>query len=138
MLDNPIIMGVNAPRAHQRIIGKLMTALGRLYYHEGKIVYEPFSEMMIDETKTSPTPDVLLFDNENGLNIVIIEITGTAAAKKDFNKVAELVEGYEVKEGFIYDYHKKKWRKYQLTVGEVTDNPSFCDSIGYDLNDFLS
>jgi Uma2 family endonuclease len=137
MIDNTLYMGVNAPRPHQRVISKLMTALGSLFYKEGKIRYEPFPEMMIDEGKTSPTPDVLLYDNETGLNQVIVEVSSTAAAKKDFEKVIELVRDYEVKEGFVYDYNKRIWRKYQAGIGEVKERPSFCDAIGYDLNDFV-
>jgi hypothetical protein len=43
----------------------------------------------------------------------------------------------EVPEGFVYDCPKKTWRKYKLGVGEVMDNASFCDTIGYDLDHFL-
>jgi hypothetical protein len=56
MLDNTIYISINAPKAHQRVIGKIMTALGHLFYREGSIPYEPFTETMIDEGKTSPTP----------------------------------------------------------------------------------
>jgi hypothetical protein len=47
-------MGVTAPKEHQRVIGKLMTALGQLFYNEKAIPFEPFSETMIDEGKTLP------------------------------------------------------------------------------------
>ncbi len=49
-----------------------------------------------------------------------------------------MVEEYDLTEGFIYNYKNKTWRKYKNSVGEVQENPSFCDSIGHDLNDFLS
>lgn len=137
MLDNTIFMGVNAPKPHQRVIGKLMTALGHLFYREGKIPYEPFTETMIDEGKTSPTPDILLFDNLLSQNKVIIEVSTTAGARKDFEKLVELIHDYDVPEGFVYNYIDKTWRKYMLHAGEVTDNPSFCTTIGYDLNEFL-
>jgi hypothetical protein len=32
MTENTIIMGVNAPKIHQRIIGKMMMRLGILFY----------------------------------------------------------------------------------------------------------
>ena len=137
MFDNTIIMGVNAPKAHQRIIGKLMTALGHLFYREGAIPYEPFTETMIDEGKTSPTPDVLLFDNRTGKNKVIIEISTSAGERKDFEKLAELMRDYDVQEGFVYNYNSNVWRKYSLGSGEVKDNPSYCETIGYDLKEFI-
>lgn len=137
MLDNTIIMGVNAPKPHQRVIGKLMTALGHLFYREGSIPYEPFTETMIDEGKTSPTPDVLLFDNRTGLNKVIIEVSTSAGARKDFEKLVELMRDYEVPEGFVYNYSDGSWRKYRLDKGEITQNPSFCDTVGLDLQLFV-
>lgn len=137
MLDNTIYVGVNAPKPHQRVIGKLMTALGQLFYREGKIPYEPFTETMIDEGKTSPTPDILLFDNRLSQNKVIIEVSTTAGARKDFEKLVELIHDYDVPEGFVYNYIDKTWRKYVLQQGEVIDHPSFCTIIGYDLNEFL-
>jgi hypothetical protein len=106
-------------------------------YESGKIPYEPFPEAMIDDANSSPTPDVLLQDNVLDKFVVIIEISGTKGFKNDFRKTSELVENYEVNEGFVYDYKQFRWRKYKLGVGEITANPSFCDSIGYDLNDFL-
>ena len=138
MIDNTIIIGVNAPKSHQRVIGKLMTALGHLFYREGKIPFEPFTETMIDEGKTSPTPDVLLFDNHSAQNKVIIEVSTSAGERKDFEKLVELMNDYGVEEGFVYNYNTKAWRKYRLGAGEVTDNPSFCDTIGYDLDKFLA
>ncbi|MEI7583385.1 hypothetical protein [Runella sp.] len=136
MLDIPIYMGVNAPLEHQRVIRKLIWQLSNLY-ESGKIPYEPFPEAMIDDANSSPTPDVLLQDNVLDKFVVIIEISGTKGFKNDFRKTSELVENYEVNEGFVYDYKQFRWRKYKLGVGEITANPSFCDSIGYDLNDFL-
>ena len=138
MLDSTIIMVVNAPKAHQRVIGKLMTALGNLYYREGKIPYEPFTETMIDEGKTSPTPDVLLFDNRSGQNMVIIEVSTSAGERKDFEKLVEIMKDYQVPEGFVYNYNTKTWRKYRLDAGETAENPSFCDTIGYDFDTFVA
>jgi Uma2 family endonuclease len=136
MLDNTLIMGVNAPKEHQRVITKLTAELYFLY-KKGAIPYEPLPETMIDESKTSPTPDVLLFDNATEKNIVIVEVTIPASEKDDFNKIRELLERYEVPEGFTYNYRTGKWRRCVLGVGEITDNPSFCTAIQLDLNDLL-
>jgi Uma2 family endonuclease len=137
MFEPQIIMGVNAPKDHQRIITKLITGLGNLYFNLGEIPYEPFPEVMIDEGQTSPTPDVILFDNENQRNVVIIEVSSSAGAKKDFEKVKALMKDYEVQEGFVYDYIQGTWRKYDLKKGEIKDNPSYCEAIGYDLQQFI-
>ena len=136
MLDIPVYMGVNAPKEHQRAIARLTHGMYDLYL-KGLIKYEPLPEAMINESESSPTPDVLLFDGVLRKNMVIIEVTSTTGAKKDFRKTIELVDDYDVAEGFIYDYQQQSWRKYKLHEGEITENPSFCDSIGYDLNEFL-
>lgn len=133
MTENTIIMGINAPKIHQRIIGKMMIRLGILYYDEKKIPYEPLPETMIDESQTSPTPDILLFDNANKMNRVIIEVSGNTGARRDFEKVKELVQEYGVPEGFVYNYDTGQWRKFSLTQGEDTARPSFSDEIGLDL-----
>lgn len=135
MLDLPI-MGTNAPREHQRVIRKLIVGLDKLYIL-GSIPYEPFPETMLDEGKTSPTPDVILYDAVTDKDVVMVEISTTKGFSGDFNKVSELVEYYQLSEGFVYNYIKQQWRKYKRGVGEITENPSFCDSIGYDLNEFL-
>jgi hypothetical protein len=36
-----IEIGINAPKEHQRIIAKLTTGLGILFYHNGAIDLEP-------------------------------------------------------------------------------------------------
>jgi Uma2 family endonuclease len=135
MLDLPV-MGVNAPKEHQATIAELIYGLMSLL-RMGKTHLFAYPETMINETATSPTPDILLFDPNAGQNVAIIEVTITANEKKDFKKVKALVDDYELAEGFTYDYRKKSWRKYKSNVGEITENPSFCDSIGYDLNEFL-
>ncbi len=135
MLEIPTYLGVNASRDHQRIISRLTA---RLYVLPvtGQIPYEPLPEAMIDDAKTSPTPDIILCDKTEGDNIVIIEVAGKRS-KSDFIKIGDLVGTYEVPEGFVYNYQKKTWRKYKLGVGEVFDRPSFCESIGYDLDEFV-
>lgn len=130
-------MGVNAPKAHQRVIGRLMMRLGNLFYDEKLIPFEPFPETMIDEDQTSPTPDVLLFDNQTQQNKVIIEVSGNTGFKRDFEKVKGLVEEYGVPEGFVYNYQAKTWHKYVLGKGEDTISPSFSDLLGYDLRKLL-
>lgn len=137
MTENTIYMGVNAPKIHQRIIGQLMMRLGILYYIEHKIPYEPLPETMIDESQTSPTPDVLLFDNQEKQNKVIIEVSGNTGARRDFEKVKQLVEEYGVPEGFVYNYDRKTWLKYRLGQGEDLKNPSFSEMLNCDLNALL-
>jgi hypothetical protein len=136
MLDIPVFMGTNAPWDHQRVIRKLISGLGNLY-DNGQIPYEPLPEAMVNEAETSPTPDVILVDNVLEKIVAIIEVTGTPGFKKDFNKIVEITGDYEVIESFVYNYKKGIWRKYKKETGEVTENPSFCDAIGYDLNEFL-
>ena len=133
MTENTIYMGVNAPKIHQRIIGQLMMRLGILYYIEKKIPYEPLPETMIDESQTSPTPDILLFDNQKKLNQVIIEVSGNTGVRRDFEKVKQLVQEYGVPEGFVYNYDTGGWKKYSLAAGEDTQMPSYCEAIGLDL-----
>ena len=135
MLEILPFMGVNAPKQHQRVIAKLTAKLYGLF-EEGKIPYEPFPEVMIDESKTSPTPDVLLYDNAAFKNVVIIEVAA-AGFRKDFEKIVGLVDEYDVQEGFAYNYLTGQWRKYSRDKGEVFENPSFCDTIGHDLNQFV-
>lgn len=133
MIENTIYMGVNAPKIHQRIIGQLMMRLGILYYIDKKIPYEPLPETMIDEGQTSPTPDILLFDNKQKQNRVIIEISGNTGARRDFEKVKQLVDEYGVPEGFVYNYDTGQWRKYCLGTGEDRERPAFSAEIGWDL-----
>ena len=134
MTENTIYIGVNAPKIHQRIIGQLMMRLGILYYIEKKIPYEPLPETMIDESQTSPTPDILLFDNQKKINQVIIEVSGNTGARRDFEKVKQLVQEYGVPEGFVYNYDTGGWRKYSLSEGEDMQRPSYCEAIGLDLD----
>lgn len=137
MTENTIYMGVNAPKIHQRIIGKLMMRLGILYHIEKRIPFEPFPETMIDESQTSPTPDILLFDNERKQNQVIIEVSGNTGARRDFEKVKQLMEEYGVPEGFVYNYDTGAWMKFRLNGGEDKSKPSFSDMIGQDLAELL-
>jgi Uma2 family endonuclease len=137
MTENTIIIGINAPKIHQRIIGQLMMRLGMLYYIDKKIPFEPLPETMIDESQTSPTPDILLFDNDLKTNQVIIEISGNTGAKRDFEKVKQLMQEYSVPEGFVYNYDSKQWRKYSLENGEDQQRPSFSNAIDLDFETLL-
>lgn len=136
MFDGLITLGMNAPRAHQRIIRKLSGELHKLF-ENGQIILESFPETMIDESKTNPVPDLILVNNEADSVEAIIEITTTVALNKDFEKVIGLVNDYQVSEGFVYNYNKKHWKKYKRGIGEILAQPSFCDSIGFDLNNFV-
>lgn len=132
-------MGVNAPRPHQRVISKLNTELGILYYKQAAIPLEPFPEMMLDEDKTSPSPDLSLYDNVLENTPVIIEVTKTGMVQSDLRKVIGLVESrdYGIREGFVYDYKRNEWHKYELGKGIVTARPSFCEAINLDLATLL-
>lgn len=136
MQDNILYRGVNAPRIHQEVITKLVAELYFLHKN-GKTKLKPYPETMINESETSPMPDLMLLDPE-GLPVVLIEITHTAVVKKDFQKMIDLMSEYDVREGFVYDYRKQSWRKYRYPDGEILQQPSFCEAIIHDLNDFLS
>ncbi|MCU0427140.1 MAG: hypothetical protein MUF71_16100 [Candidatus Kapabacteria bacterium] len=99
-------MGVNASRPHQRAISKLNTELGMRYYKLYAIALEPFPKMMLDEDKTSPTPDISLYDNVLENTPVIIEVTKTGMVQTDMKKGREIIDShdYGFVEGFVYDY----------------------------------
>jgi len=92
---------------------------------------------LINEGESSPTRDVILLDNVLDEIKVIIEISSTTGFNKDFNKIIELIDEFEVEEGFVNDYKKVNWRKYKLGVGEIVKNSSFCYAISYVLKDFV-
>ncbi len=135
MLTIPMQMGVNAPKEHQRVIRKLIYHLSDLYLKK-EILYEPFPETMIDESQTSPTPDILLYDEETRKFVVIIEISATQGFKKDFKKITELCQTYEVLEGFVFDYVSHKWKRYSILSNEAKDS-SYCNTIDQDLEKFV-
>ena len=132
-LNNIIYMGVNAPRIHQEIIAKLVYGV-TFFFKNGDTMLFPYPETMIDESETSPVPDVMLVNRENDLAEVIIEITHTQGFKKDVQKVRELMEEYSVPEGFVYDYKLKIW---QSVSPKNNASQSYCEALGYDLNNFL-
>lgn len=130
-------MGVNGPIIHQRIIALLTVGLYPLY-KAGVIPYEPLPETMLGEY-SSPTPDVILYDNETDVTPVIIEICQTRGAKTDVLKVVQLVDGelYGIREGFVYDYKTQQWLRYKLGDGGIATADSFSTVLNLDLNQFL-
>jgi Uma2 family endonuclease len=136
MQDNLILMGINAPKPHQATITRLIHGLADLYLKDKTHLF-PYPETMIDEGQTSPAPDILLYDHQLEKTIVIIEITHTAGVKKDTNKVVNLLQDYDVQEGFIYDYKKDIW--YKTEGHEVTQDvsSSFCKALQIDLAKLL-
>ncbi len=138
-LEEAILMGINAPRSHQRIIMQLSGELYFLYKKQKTITLEPLSETMLDEDKTSPTPDIILSNNETYETPVIIEVTRTRSVKADIKKVKALIraDDYGIVEGFVYDYNLNRWHKYHRDKGDITDNPSFCEAINLDLATLL-
>ena len=138
-----INIGINAPKEHQRIISKLTTGLGSLYYQEQKIDLEPLlrtrsTAAMIDEGQTSPVPDVLLYDNEHQRTPIIIEVCHTTGVKNDTKKIIRLIEEFEygTEEGFLYDYAAKRWLRYAKD-GDVEPDNSYSEILQLDLNAFL-
>jgi len=130
------IIEIIGSKQHQYIIMQLITGLSNLRT-DGKTNLVAYPETMIDESQTSPVPDVLLYDHENEKTKVIIEITHTDGVKKDIKKVVSLMNDYDVNEGFVYNYKQKKWFKFTLNEGEIVQNASFCGAVLYDLNVFL-
>lgn len=130
-------MGVNAPVIHQRIIARLTAKLYPLY-EAGAIRFEPLPEMMLGEYST-PTPDVVLYDNETDQTPVIIEVCQTRGAKGDLQKVIQLIDGqlYGIQEGFVYDYKTQQWLRYGFGDGGVAVASSFSAILKIDLNQFV-
>ncbi|AUD07351.1 hypothetical protein [Spirosoma pollinicola] len=132
-------MSVNAPAIHQRIIALLTMGLGNLYHGTKSISLEPLPEMMLDFTYSSPTPDVILLDNETDQTKIIIEICQTTGLKSDLRKVVRLVDEdiYGIREGFIYNYKTQHWYRYCFGDGGLTTESSFSEILNLDLNSFL-
>ena len=137
MSDNTNIKAINAPRIHQAIIAKLVYGLTNLYLNARTGLF-PYLETMIDESQTSPAPDLMLVDTSTDLTKAIIEITHTQGVKKDAAKLLGLMRDYEVSEGFVYDYKLGIWHKYTLNTGETSQQTAWCDVIQADLNEFLN
>ena len=136
MNDNIVYMGVNAPRIHQAIIAQLVTGLMNLYRNRQTRLFA-YPEAMIDQSQTSPVPDLLLANPETELTEVLIEVTHTQGVKKDTQKLKELMTTYDVAEGFVYDYKLNIWYRYELDGSDVGEKSSFCKAVGHSLSDFL-
>ncbi|MBC8042125.1 MAG: Uma2 family endonuclease [Rhizobacter sp.] len=136
--EEALLIGVNATKEHQRVICKLIVALGR-FYEQGTMTLEPFPETMLNEGEPSPVPDVSLYDNVLFETPVIIEINHTDGIKNDLKKVRRLIgeTDYGIIEGFVYDYRLRQWHKHQKGIGDVLDKPSFCNAINLDLSTLL-
>ncbi|MCS6989466.1 MAG: hypothetical protein NZM06_08120 [Chloroherpetonaceae bacterium] len=137
-LEEALSMGINAPKAHQRVIAKLTTRLMNLY-EQKRISLEPLPKTMLDESQTSPTPDLSLYDNQNAQTPVIIEVAHSDGVKNDLKKIRRLIEEteYGIVEGFVYDYKKNEWRKHKKGIGDIHDKPSFCDILNLDFSTLL-
>lgn len=136
MNDNIVYMGVNAPRIHQAIIAKLVTGLMNLYRDRQTHLFA-YPEAMIDQSQTSPVPDLLLANPETELTEVLIEVTHTQGVKKDTEKLKELMTTYEVPEGFVYDYKLNRWHRYELDGPDSGEESSYCQAVGHSLSEFL-
>ena len=137
MNENQIIYtNVNAPCIHQAIIGRLIYWLTDLYIkNETELI--PYPEAMIDESTTSPVPNIMLVNHDSDLTEVIIEVAHTQGVPKDSEKLRKLMQVYRVGEGFVYNYKRKRWHKFQLGGPDVSEPSSFCDAIGHDLSPFM-
>ncbi|MBD2752852.1 hypothetical protein [Spirosoma validum] len=133
-------MAVYGPRDHQRIISKLTTRLGTLYYDAKAISLEPLPETMLDEGQASPTPDVILSNNASDQTPIIIEVCHTKGLKRDINKVIRLVDEdeYGILEGFVYDYKTEHWFRYRKGDAGLMTQTSFSEVLNLDLNAMLA
>ncbi|MGA0559787.1 hypothetical protein ACO2Q8_24210 [Larkinella sp. VNQ87] len=131
-------MGTNAPVIHQRVIAQLTTGLYP-QFRSGAIPYEPLPEMMLGEY-SSPTPDLIFYDNALDQTPIIIEICHTRGVKDDTQKVIRLIDGelYGIQEGFVYDYKTHHWFRYRFGDGGLPTESSFSEILQLDLNNFLS
>lgn len=130
---------VYGPRDHQRVISKLTTRLGTLYYDTKTIQLEPLPETMLDEGQASPTPDIILSDDVSNQTPIIIEVCHTKGLKRDVNKVIRLIDEdeYGILEGFVYDYKTENWLRYCKGDAGLMTQTSFSNVLNLDLNAML-
>ena len=135
---------VYGPRDHQRIISKLTTRLGTLYYDTKAIPLEPLPETMLDEGQASrndgpPATDLILSDNVSDQTQIVIEVCHTKGLKRDTNKVIRLIDEdeYGILEGFIYDYKTENWLRYSKGDAGLMTQTSFSKVLNLDLNAML-
>lgn len=100
---------------------------------------EPLPETMLDEGQASPTPDVILCDNESEQTPIMIEVCHTKGLKHDCNKVIRLIDEdeYGILEGFVYDYKTANWLRYRKGDAGLMTQTSFSDVLNLDLNVML-
>ncbi len=132
-------MSVYGLKAHQRIISKLNSGLGPLFYHKHTLHLEPLPETMLNEGEASPVPDLILYDNQNRVTPIIIEVCHTDGLRRDLRKVIRLIDDddYGIIEGFIYDYIANQWFRYRMGDGGLPTESSFSELLQLDLNQFL-
>ena len=128
----------SATRKHVRIIKALNFGVDKLLSKE----YEAFSDCPIDENNlvSSLIPDIVVLKNGKGSDIDIpvmfIEVTTTSMYQKVKKKNIDLMEKFQIRESFIYDYEKYTWTK-------ITDiNPhkakrSYSDMFNIDLDKLI-
>ena len=99
---------------HQRVISRLTVDLGTLYWYDKAIRLQPLPKPIIDEGRTSPTPDLILYDQKADRIPIIIEVCHTRGQKDDMQKVVSLIEdlAYDTREGFVYNYRTGQWLRY--------------------------
>lgn len=137
-------MSVYGPKAHQRIISKLNSGLGPLFYREHSIQLEPLPETMLNDGEASrndgpPVPDLILYNNETRTTPIIVEVCHSDGLRKDIKRVISLIDAddYGIQEGFIYDYIAGQWFRYRKSDGGLTTESSFSEILQVDLNTFL-
>ncbi|MFM7487931.1 MAG: hypothetical protein ACKO13_13555 [Cytophagales bacterium] len=129
-------MGINAPKEHQAVITRLIHGLADLYLRDKSHLF-PYPETMIDEGQTSPAPDILLYDHAQEKTVLLIEVTHSSGVKKDCQKVLNLMNDYDVSEGFVYDYKKNEWYKMNPQNPDKSERKSFSETLQLDLAIFL-
>lgn len=132
-------MNVYGPKAHQRIISKLNSGLGHLFYHQQTLRLEPLPETMLNEGEASPVLDLILYDNGNRTTPIIVEVCHTDGLRRDLRKVTRLIDEdeYGILEGFVYDYIGTQWFRYRKGDGGLTTESSYSNILDMDLNQFL-
>lgn len=92
---------------------------------------------IFEKSEESANLEFTKIHTQMDLTKAIIEITHTQGVKKDAQKLQELMQVYDIPEGFIYDYKLGIWYKYDLQKGEQKENSSWCSAVGVDLAKLL-
>lgn len=77
-------------------------------------VYHVFSESAIDykNLRKSKAPDVNIY-NLDYTPKLFIDVTDTKLLNRIIVKCKELIKEKKIQEGFVYDYQKDKWLKFE-------------------------